>query len=50
MSCMFDDEVLRLAERACGGECVAGDADRARRSEAAAGDADLGMQYLSGTY
>ena len=30
MSCMFDDEVLRLA-------------DRARRGETAAGDADLAM-------
>ena len=41
MSCMFDDEVLRLADRACWGECVAGDADRARWSETAAGDVDL---------
>jgi len=38
---MFDDEVLRLADRAWWGECVAGEADRAWWSETAAGDADL---------
>jgi len=43
MSCMFDEEVLRLADRAWWGECVAGDADRARWGETAAGDVDLAM-------
>ncbi len=50
MSCMFDEEVLMLADRARGGECVAGDADRVRWCETAAGDVDLAMQYFSGTY
>ena len=63
MCCIFDDEVLRLAESARWGECVAGDADRAGWGETAAGDADragwgetaagdadLTMQYFSGTY
>ena len=40
---MFDDEVLRLADRAWWGECVAGDADLEWWGEPAAGDADLGM-------
>jgi len=50
MSCMIDDEVLRLADRAWCDECVAGDANRARWGETAAGDADFAMQYFSGTY
>ncbi len=50
MSCMFDDEVLRLADRARRSESVARDADRARWGGTAAGDADRAMQYFSGMY
>jgi len=47
---MFDEEVLRLADRTRWVETGAGDADRARWGECAAGDADRAMQYFSGTY
>ncbi len=43
LSCMFDDEVLRLADRVRWGETAAGDADRVRWGETAAGDVDLAM-------
>ncbi len=38
---MFDDEVLRVADRARWGETAAGDVDLARWGETAAGDVDL---------
>ena len=63
ISCMFADEVLRLADRArwvetaagdadlaCRGESAAGDADLACRGESVAGDADLATPSFGGTY
>ena len=50
MSCMFDDEVLRLADRARWGETAAGDADLARRGECVAGDAGLATPSFGGMY
>ena len=49
MSCMFDDEVLRLADRARRSESVAKDADRARWGESVAWDADLATPSFGGT-